>query len=603
MTNRGDYPYGGDPASSNPVTKGFRAVLDKLGADQGPSSGTRADYPYGGDPASTNPVTKGFRAVLDLLDSGGGGTDVGLGVTNAAVGQIIKVKTVDVDGKPTSWESVDEQAVDPSSSDPLMDGTASAGSSSDYARGDHVHPTDTSRAPAGLGITGASVGQVPTVSAVDADGKPTAWAATSVRYSLIVTCATQDGVTVTDQTVTVRANGPDGPMFGLKAYNGQPVSFALPVGFVYFVSVSNNLADHFNPTVAVGVIVDADVAVTLTYSDFSNIQTAADIKDALDNDIDLTELVGSQITCLRGSDTLTWDVVSYDSVNKVIWLLLHDVPWSLQFEPKQALFWAKDGMAAGDYSFKHANVDYYFTLVTAIPAGGQLTVTDALDAFTTYTSTESTVALETGAISTTAIANAIAIGVTGTDSGLLPLNHMDRVKYGSNNGAESALLQWFKSSDSANTPVPRINKLSRPCSYNQAGFLAGLEQAFLDCIADTEWPCIANNTYEAPASVGGVCVKGQQYTVTQKFWLASEVEIFGTGGADGSTQFDLFVGAEATDRIKYRGTSAQGWWRRTPSTGYAHSERIVNASGGSHYSSANNAYGDVPACRIEKSAA
>lgn len=33
----------------------------------------------------------------------------------------------------------------PSSSAPLMDGTASAGTSDEYARGDHVHPTDTSR--------------------------------------------------------------------------------------------------------------------------------------------------------------------------------------------------------------------------------------------------------------------------------------------------------------------------------------------------------------------------------------------------------------------------------------------------------------------------
>jgi hypothetical protein len=35
-----------------------------------------------------------------------------------------------------------------SSTAPLMDGTASAGSSTDYARADHVHPTDTSRASA-----------------------------------------------------------------------------------------------------------------------------------------------------------------------------------------------------------------------------------------------------------------------------------------------------------------------------------------------------------------------------------------------------------------------------------------------------------------------
>lgn len=37
---------------------------------------------------------------------------------------------------------------EPYGSNPAMDGTASAGSSTKYARGDHVHPTDTSRAAA-----------------------------------------------------------------------------------------------------------------------------------------------------------------------------------------------------------------------------------------------------------------------------------------------------------------------------------------------------------------------------------------------------------------------------------------------------------------------
>lgn len=35
---------------------------------------------------------------------------------------------------------------EPYTSDPAMNGTASAGSSAKYARGDHVHPTDTTRA-------------------------------------------------------------------------------------------------------------------------------------------------------------------------------------------------------------------------------------------------------------------------------------------------------------------------------------------------------------------------------------------------------------------------------------------------------------------------
>ena len=36
-----------------------------------------------------------------------GGTDISLGLTSAAVGQIIKVKAVDESGKPTEWEAVD----------------------------------------------------------------------------------------------------------------------------------------------------------------------------------------------------------------------------------------------------------------------------------------------------------------------------------------------------------------------------------------------------------------------------------------------------------------------------------------------------------------
>ena len=41
-------------------------------------------------------------------EHGGGGTaGKDLGIGGATVGQIIKVKTVDADGKPTSWEAVD----------------------------------------------------------------------------------------------------------------------------------------------------------------------------------------------------------------------------------------------------------------------------------------------------------------------------------------------------------------------------------------------------------------------------------------------------------------------------------------------------------------
>ena len=41
----------------------------------------------------------------DNISPGGSGTDISLGVTGANVGDIIKVKAVDADGKPTKWEA------------------------------------------------------------------------------------------------------------------------------------------------------------------------------------------------------------------------------------------------------------------------------------------------------------------------------------------------------------------------------------------------------------------------------------------------------------------------------------------------------------------
>lgn len=49
-----------------------------------------------------------LQTEIDEIKAGGvGGTDISLNVTGATVGQTIKVKAVDADGKPTAWEAVD----------------------------------------------------------------------------------------------------------------------------------------------------------------------------------------------------------------------------------------------------------------------------------------------------------------------------------------------------------------------------------------------------------------------------------------------------------------------------------------------------------------
>lgn len=450
-----------------------------------------------------------------------------------------------------------------------------------------------------LGITAATVGQTIRVKAVDDAGKPTEWEAVDQRYTLTVTVNTQDGVIVTGQTVTVRAGDADGAVFGTAEYNGQTVSFDVPDGFAYYVEVTDNLAAHFKPTTVKGVINGANAAVTLLYNDFTTIQTAPDIQAALNADMDLTELVGQQITCQRGNDTLSWDVVDYDSTAKVVTLCMHDVlPDNMQFEPSQALMYCEDGLAAGSYTFKQGNTQCYFTLTQAIPAGGQLRATTS--EFQTYESTTATTQIESGTVSTETIDGATNLGQTGTGN----LNHHDRVTYGSNNFGESGILQWLNSDSPANTPLPRLTKFSRPYVPTKAGFKAGLDADFLACIQDTVWKCSANDVYECPASLGGIAKKGNPYTVTAKFALASEIEVFGEYGGtqDGGTVWDLYVGAEATDRIKYYNNTARSWWLRSPLWYITSNVRSVNTSGAGYYSFAYDSNGGAVACKIAKSA-
>lgn len=418
-----------------------------------------------------------------------------------------------------------------------------------------------------------------------------------INKTLTVTVLTQDNVTVTGQTVTVRADGPEGEVYATAAYEGQPVSFSLPTGFQYYVSVSDTLDHHFNPTTARGIITNTDVSVTLQYSDFSTIRTATDIKTALNAGIDLTDLVGEQITCTKSGETLTWDVVDYDDTNKRITLLLHDAfgTANMQFEPVQALMWCENGLAAGSYTFTWNTTQCYFTLTTAIPAGGQLRANNS--SFWTYESQSATATLETGTVSTDVIADATDLGHEG--QGLL--NHRDRVSYGSNNFAESALYWWLNSDAPANTQRVPVTKFSRAHSYSQPGFLNGLDADFIAALDDAEWLCACNNVYECPESLGGYTKgKGQTYTVTSKVGLASEMEIFGSygGNQDGSTIYDLYNGAEATDRIKYRGTSAQHWWLRSPYWSNAYHERYVHSSGSAYSYYAYYSYAVVPAVRI-----
>lgn len=100
--------------------------------------------------------------------------------------------------------------------------------------------------------------------------------------SLTVTAVTLDNVTVTGQTVNLYEG--DGAVAArLKqtmAYEGQPVTFTVPRGFEYFVTITSTLANHFSPSTAHGSA-NAATSVTLTYQDTSHITTFAGLQGFL----------------------------------------------------------------------------------------------------------------------------------------------------------------------------------------------------------------------------------------------------------------------------------------------------------------------------------
>lgn len=88
------------------------------------------------------------RALMtsDINDAVGGYGVVGMDKKGAANG----VAELGADGKVPSSQLPATSVPSPSSATPQMDGVGAAGSSTDYARGDHVHPSDTAK----LGTSG-----------------------------------------------------------------------------------------------------------------------------------------------------------------------------------------------------------------------------------------------------------------------------------------------------------------------------------------------------------------------------------------------------------------------------------------------------------------
>ncbi len=99
--------YLGNTDTGKPSRGENGAVPDiQIGTVTTLSAGSDATASMGG--TAENPLLNlGIPRGADGQGGGSGGTDISLGLTSATVGQTIKVKAVDTDGKPTAWEAAE----------------------------------------------------------------------------------------------------------------------------------------------------------------------------------------------------------------------------------------------------------------------------------------------------------------------------------------------------------------------------------------------------------------------------------------------------------------------------------------------------------------
>lgn len=333
-----------------------------------------------------------------------------------------------------------------------------------------------------------------------------------------------------------------------------------------------------------------------------------------------TPALGDEIVIHEKATALVWDVLGIDvdepsdpQFTHSVTLGLHDVFAELQFDAREALFYAEEGLAAGTYNFTlkaqpwyagDVNKTFQFTLTQALPAGGQIVLQGAYNAtlagttVKTYASGSSASEIETATISE---------GTDGTSLGNVdnPIsgntNSIQRALLGSNNYNKSAMRQYVNSGAAAGSVWSPKTVWGRPPSWatTTAGFLNGMDEDFLSVIGEVKKITALNTVTDG----------GGSQTTDERFFLLSRSEVYGgnevTGG-EGSAYpyYKDYSGLPSagtgndTNRIKYRNGSAKYWWLRSPNASNGGNVRKVNPTGNISSHDAYGSSGVAPACCI-----
>lgn len=326
---------------------------------------------------------------------------------------------------------------------------------------------------------------------------------------------------------------------------------------------------------------------------------------------------------------ITWRVVGHDTIKAADEALTHSMVLetkyvysnstgsyiSMQFDAPETLYYAETGLEVGTYNFTLlANYDinygggktYSFTLTQPVPAGGVIMFPWGYNQqasevkISTYATQADTAAIETVPVTEGSEGTSLGTADGKTEN----MNHTHRIRYGSNNYAQSAIKQWLNSKEAAGSVWAPQTVFDRPPNWasNRTGFLAGLPEDFLSVVQAANVPCRTNSIFEVDSLDGTEFAINQIYNLEEKFFLLSRPEIYGTWDnsdyKDGE-QLDFYKGLTDAERIKYDPSgSARSCWLRSPYPGNASYVRFVHTSGALYNDSASAALAAAPACII-----
>ena len=289
---------------------------------------------------------------------------------------------------------------------------------------------------------------------------------------------------------------------------------------------------------------------------------------------------------------------------------------SYQYDAPEAFLYVTTQVPAGKISFTIPNWDttyggnktYVATLTQAVPVGGQITLlwnyNQNPTSISTYAKIGDITAIETVTIAVgdqqTVHLGTINLDATHNDGDYGKLNHIYRVRYGSNNYFQSGLRQYMNTKQPANVDWWSPTTIfDRPVSTrNTVGKLGSLNQGFVDTLAN---PDIVYRTcnWEYGAFNGADFTANTEYHLYDKLFLLSHTEV---GFAD-TPALGTNLGYYTDNNSRIKKTSANGsaiyWWLRTPHPTYCHAERGVSSDGSLYYYGAHYSYGCPVACVIQ----